>query len=60
MALQADVLRRWLRALEARGIPDLWVWRWFTDPESGGAEDTDFTVQNKLAEEVIADFWGKG
>lgn len=59
MALQAEVLRRWLRALEARGIPDLWIWRWFTDPESGGAGDTDFTVQNKTAEGVIAGFWGK-
>ncbi|WPZ20658.1 hypothetical protein T7987_10755 [Sulfitobacter faviae] len=60
MTLQAEVLDRWLRALEARGIQDVWIWRWFTDPDGGGAGDTDFTVQNKMAQEVIAGFWREG
>jgi hypothetical protein len=60
MTLQAEVLSRWLQALEARRIQDVWIWRWFTDPDGGGAEDTDFTVQNKTAEGVIAEFWSKG
>ena len=59
MALQAEVLRRWLQALHARRIQDVSIWRWFTDPDGGGAEDTDFTVQNKAAESAIAEFWGE-
>lgn len=57
MTLQAEVLSRWLQALEARRIQDVWIWRWFTDPDGGGPEDTDFTVQHKTAEGVIAQFW---
>jgi len=59
MALQAEVLNRWLEALERRDIHDVWIWRWFTDPDGGGAEDTDFTVQNKTAEGVISQFWSE-
>jgi len=59
MALQAQVLKHWLSALEARGIRDVWIWRWFSDPEGGGPEDTDFTVQNKTAQTVITQCWDK-
>ncbi|MBB3995981.1 hypothetical protein GGR95_003647 [Sulfitobacter undariae] len=59
MALQAEVLKHWLIALEARQIQDVWIWRWFTDPDGGGEEDTDFTVQNKDAEDVVAIFWNR-
>jgi hypothetical protein len=33
------------------------VWRWFTDPEAGGSNDTDFTVQGKPAEAVLSCAW---
>jgi hypothetical protein len=59
MALQAEVLKHWLIAIEARQIQDVWIWRWFTDPDGGGEEDTDFTVQNKDAEDVVAIFWNR-
>ncbi len=52
-ALQAWVLARWLAAFEERHIGDVLIWRWFTDPQSGGPTDTDFTIQNKEAEKVI-------
>lgn len=56
-ALQAAVLETWLdqaRQFEAQGV---YIWRWFSDPDGGGAEDTDFTVQNKPAEEMLRRRW---
>jgi len=55
--LQAAVLSQWLQALGDRKIEDVWIWRWLTNPEGGGQQDTDFTVQNKLAERRIAEWW---
>ncbi|AML53062.1 glycoside hydrolase family 113 [Falsihalocynthiibacter arcticus] len=60
MALQAEVLDHWFAELSERDIQDIWVWRWLTDPDGGGAEDTDFTVQNKTAEGLITQWWNKG
>lgn len=37
-----------------------YVWKWFIDHErSGGAKDNRFTPQNKPAQEVIEDFYGR-
>ncbi|MCA0961129.1 hypothetical protein LCM15_02955 [Salipiger bermudensis] len=57
LQLQAAVLSQWLHALKDRKIDNVWIWRWLTDPEGGGQYDTDFTVQNKLAESRIGDWW---
>lgn len=51
--LQADVLSDWLRALDRPSIGGVLIWRWLTDPDAGGPLDTDFTVQNKPAENLF-------
>jgi hypothetical protein len=55
--LQADVLADWLATLETPAIRGVLVWRWLTDPNAGGATDTDFTVQGKPAESVLSSAW---
>lgn len=55
--LQAEVLADWLAALDRPAIRGVLVWRWFTDPDAGGPNDTDFTVQGKPAEGVLACAW---
>ncbi|MEA2878812.1 MAG: hypothetical protein QOF14_4008 [Hyphomicrobiales bacterium] len=55
--LQADVLADWLAVLDRPAIRGVLIWRWFTDPKAGGAEDTDFTVQGKPAEDVLLCAW---
>jgi hypothetical protein len=52
--LQAAVLADWLEALDRPTVRGVMIWRWFTDPAAGGAADTDFTVQGKAAERVLA------
>ena len=52
--LQAMVLADWLEILDRPAIAGVLVWRWFTDPSAGGPADTDFTVQGKPAERVLA------
>ena len=56
--LQADVIADWLVVLGRPAIEGILVWRWFTDPAAGGANDTDFTVQGKPAEAVLSCAWG--
>ena len=55
--LQADVLADWLDALNRPVIESILIWRWFTDPQAGGPGDSDFTVQGKAAEQVLACRW---
>ena len=55
--LQADVLADWLSVLDRPSVHGVLVWRWFTDPAGGGPTDTDFTVQGKPAEAVLACAW---
>lgn len=55
--LQAEVIADWLTALDRPSVRGVMVWRWFTDPDAGGASDTDFTVQGKPAEAVLACAW---
>lgn len=56
--LQARVLDLWLGALTRHGLPDILVWRWFSDPDAGGGSDTDFTLQGKPAEAVLRRHFG--
>jgi hypothetical protein len=55
--LQAEVIADWLAALNRPSIQGVLIWRWFTDPDAGGANDTDFTVQGKPAEAVLSCLW---
>lgn len=57
LLLQADVVADWLSALDRPAIRGVLVWRWFTDPDAGGSNDTDFTVQAKPAEAVLRCAW---
>jgi hypothetical protein len=56
-ALQAQVLGDWLAVLDRPAIRGVLVWRWFTDPDTGGPADTDFTVQGKPAADVLRCAW---
>ena len=58
--LQAQVLADWLTVLDRPPVRGVLVWRWFTDPDAGGAGDTDFTVQGKPAEGVLLCVWTGG
>lgn len=54
-ALQAQVLREWRDALDAQSrIAGIALWCWYTDPDAGGPDDSDFTVQHKPAQTVLA------
>jgi hypothetical protein len=55
--LQAAVLADWLAALDRPAIRGIMIWRWLSDPDAGGAADTDFTVQHKPAERVLLCAW---
>jgi len=55
--LQSAVIADWLEALDRPSIEGVLVWSWLTDPHAGGLADTDFTVQNKPAERVLACAW---
>jgi hypothetical protein len=56
-ALQAAVIADWLATLNRPAVGGVLIWRWFTDPRAGGMNDTDFTVQGKPAERVLACVW---
>jgi len=58
-SLQADVLADWLDVLNRPSVHGILIWRWLTDPNAGGLNDTDFTVQGKPAEEVLRCAWTK-
>ena len=54
-ALQARVLREWRDVLDAQPrIVGIALWCWYTDPDAGGPDDSDFTVQHKPAQAVLA------
>jgi hypothetical protein len=57
LQLQSTVIGDWLDALDRPSIEGVLVWSWLTDPRAGGLTDTDFTVQNKPAEHVLACAW---
>jgi hypothetical protein len=55
--LQSDVIAAWLDSLSKPEVKSVFVWRWTSDPDGGGASDTDFTAQNKRAEHMLAQRW---
>jgi hypothetical protein len=56
-ALQAEVLADWLDILNRPSVHGVMIWRWLTDPDAGGMNDTDFTIQGKPAEHVVMCAW---
>jgi len=55
--LQATVLEMWLRALDQAWVQGVFIWAWYSDPAAGGLYDSDYTPQNKPAENVIRRYW---
>lgn len=55
--LQADVIADWLAELDRPSIEGVMIWEWLTDPDAGGLNDTDFTVQGKPTERVLLCRW---
>lgn len=55
--LQADVIADWLAELDRPSIEGVMIWEWLTDPDAGGPNDTDFTVQGKPTERVLLCAW---
>lgn len=55
--LQAGVIADWLSALDRPSIRGVLIWDWLTDPGAGGLNDTDFTVQGKPADQILACAW---
>jgi len=55
--LQAEVLADWLTILDRPSIRGVLIWRWLTNPNAGGVNDTDFTVQGKPAERIVRCAW---
>ncbi|WP_349657019.1 glycosidase-like protein [Xanthomonas sp. 10-10] len=52
--LQLQVLQQWRTVLQAHGVDGIALWCWYTDPAAGGPGDSDFTVQGKPAQQVLA------
>ncbi|MCC4616884.1 glycosidase-like protein [Xanthomonas campestris pv. asclepiadis] len=52
--LQLQVLQQWRKVLQAHGVEGIALWCWYTDPKAGGSGDSDFTVQGKPAQQVLA------
>ncbi|NWF36809.1 hypothetical protein [Mariprofundus sp. KV] len=57
LALQSEVLDIWLRALDQPWVDGIYIWAWYSNARAGGQRDTDYTPQNKPAEDVIGRYW---
>lgn len=55
--LQAEVLDGWLRALRGEWHQGILIWNWYSDSKAGGADDVDFTIQNKPAIKSVSCHW---
>jgi len=55
LELQETILTKWKSVLDRPGIEGMGIWCWYTDPDAGGENDTDFTVQNKPAQSIFRD-----
>lgn len=53
LAIQNTVLHEWRNALTSKGVKMFSIWCWYTNPKDGGAENSDFTIQNKPAQSVL-------
>ncbi|WP_406586885.1 glycoside hydrolase family 113 [Asaia lannensis] len=53
LAVQKMALTEWRDTLTAHGITGISIWCWYTDPDDGGPNNSDFTVQRKPAASVM-------
>ncbi len=56
-ALQANVLDSWLTEMKGDWHTGILIWAWYSDKNAGGLSDTDFTIQNKPATDVVSCHW---
>ncbi|GAV19780.1 hypothetical protein MMIC_P0738 [Mariprofundus micogutta] len=57
LSLQKNALDLWLRSLDQAWVNGVFVWAWYSDIGAGGAQDADYTPQNKPAEKMIRRYW---
>lgn len=58
--LQTKATAIWLEQVRrAEWIDGVFFWLWYSDPTAGGLKDRDYTVQNKPAEILIRQQWGR-
>lgn len=57
--LQARFLDGLLAELSGDWNLGVLIWNWYSDPDAGGLNDVDFTIQNKPAESVVSCHWQK-
>lgn len=55
--LQAHVLDGWLTELAGDWHQGILIWNWYSDSNSGGMNDLDFTIQNKPATDTVSCHW---
>ncbi len=55
--MQTVIMKAWLRSMDRSWIEGVWIWKWKSSPQAGGAEDSGYTVQNKPAQRVIQTAW---
>lgn len=60
MMLQTRATAIWLdQVRRAEWIDGVFFWLWYSDPNAGGMNDRDYTVQNKPAQVIIRQHWGR-
>jgi len=58
LKMQTGAVAAWLNAANrTKYIDGVFFWNWYSDPDAGGANDLDYTVQNKPAEIMIRQYW---
>jgi len=57
LALQKNTLNLWIKALDQTWVDGVFIWAWYSDLDSGGRRNADYTPQNKPAEHVIRNYW---
>ncbi|ATX81457.1 hypothetical protein Ga0123462_0587 [Mariprofundus ferrinatatus] len=58
LTMQTAAVAAWLNAIKRLQYVDgVFLWCWYSDPQAGGEENIDYTVQNKPSEIVIRQYW---
>jgi len=54
---QDIAIAQWLQALDKPWINAVFIWCWYSDPDAGGMNNNDYTLQNKPAEKQVDCLW---
>jgi len=57
LLIQKNALDIWLIALDKPWVDAVFIWAWYSDYNSGGSRDTDYTPQHKPAEAIVRRYW---